>query len=52
MMTKSLAVGSLNAMGLAVSPKLVMNFKLIVMLLRRLAGVVRNMTQGNRAQQA
>jgi hypothetical protein len=50
-MTKSLAIGSLNAMGLAVSPKLVMNFKVVLMLLRRLAGVVRNMTQGNRAAQ-
>jgi len=50
-MTKSLAVGSLNAMGLAVSPSLVMNFKVVVMLLRRLAGVVRNMTLGNRAAQ-
>jgi hypothetical protein len=50
-MTKSLAVGSLNAMGLAVSPKLVMNLKVVLMLLRRLAGVIRNMTQGNRAAQ-
>ena len=48
-MTKSLAIGSLNAMGLAVSPKLVMNFKVVLMLLRRLAGVIRNMTQGSRA---
>ena len=47
-MTKSLAIGSLNAMGLAVSPKLVMNFKVVLMLLRRLAGVIRNMTQGGR----
>jgi len=50
-MTKSLAIGSLNAMGLAVSPKLVMNFKVVVMLLRRLASVIRNMTQGTRATQ-
>jgi UDP-MurNAc hydroxylase len=50
-MTKSLAIGSLNAMGLAVSPRLVMNFKVVLMLLRRLAAVVRNMTQGNRAAQ-
>lgn len=50
-MTKSLAIGSLNAMGLAVSPKLVMNLKVVLMLLRRLAGVIRNMTQGNRAAQ-
>jgi len=50
-MTKSLAIGSLNAMGLAVSPKLVMNLKVVLMLLRRLASVIRNMTQGNRAAQ-
>ena len=50
-MTKSLAIGSLNAMGLAVSPKLVMNLKIVLMLLRRLAGVIRNMTQGNRPAQ-
>jgi hypothetical protein len=50
-MTKSLAIGSLNAMGLAVSPKLVMNFKVVLMLLRRLAGVIRNMTRGSRAAQ-
>jgi hypothetical protein len=28
-----------------------MNLKVVLMLLRRLAGVVRNMTQGNRAAQ-
>jgi UDP-MurNAc hydroxylase len=49
-MTKSLAIGSLNAMGLAVSPKLVMNFKVVLMLLRRLASVIRTMTQGTSAQ--
>ena len=43
--------GSLNAMGLAVSPRLVMNLQVILMLLRRLTSVVRNMTQGNRAAQ-
>ena len=48
---KSLAIGSLNAMGLAVSLRLVMNLKVVLMLLRRLAGVIRNMTQGNRAAQ-
>jgi hypothetical protein len=51
-MTKSLAIGSLNAMGLAVSPKLVMNFKVVLMLLRRLAAVVRNMAAGNRAAES
>jgi UDP-MurNAc hydroxylase len=50
-MTKSLAIGSLNAMGLAVSLRLVMNFKVVVMLLRRLASVIRNMTLGTRATQ-
>ena len=50
-MTKSLAIGSLNAMGLAVSPRLVMNLRVILMLLRRLTLVVRNMTPGNRAAQ-
>jgi hypothetical protein len=48
-MTKSLAIGSLNAMGLAVSPKLVMNLKVVLMLLRRLTSVMRNMTRGGRA---
>jgi UDP-MurNAc hydroxylase len=51
-MTKSLAIGSLNAMGLAVSPRLVMNFKVVLMLLRRLGAVVRNMTAGRAAQNA
>jgi hypothetical protein len=50
-MTKSLAIGSLNAMGLAVAPSLVMNFKVVLMLLRRLASVIRNMTAGGRAAQ-
>ena len=39
-MTKSLAIGSLNAMGLAVAPSLVMNLKVVLMLLRRLASVI------------
>jgi hypothetical protein len=47
-MTKSLAIGSLNAMGLAVSPSLVLNFKVVLALLRRLASVIRNMTKGER----
>jgi UDP-MurNAc hydroxylase len=48
-MTKSLAIGSLNAMGLAVSPSLVMNLKVVLALLRRLAAVIRNMTGASRA---
>jgi hypothetical protein len=40
-----------HMMGLAVSLRLVMNFKVVVMLLRRLASVIRNMTQGARATQ-
>ena len=51
-MTKSLAIGSLNAMGLAVSPKLVMNFKVVLMLLRRLGSVIRTMAQGAQKQGA
>jgi hypothetical protein len=51
-MTKSLAIGSLNAMGLAVSPKLVMNFKVVLMLLRQLGSVVRTMAQGTQKQGA
>jgi hypothetical protein len=50
-MTKSLAIGSLNAMGLAVSPKLVMDFKVALKLLRQLASVVRNMMQGGAQKQ-
>ena len=50
--TKSLAIGSLNAMGLAVSPKLVMNFKVVLMLLRRLGSVIRTMTLGAQKQGA
>lgn len=38
-------------MGLAVAPRLVMNLKVILLLLRRLTLVVRNMTPGNRAAQ-
>jgi len=49
-MTKSLAIGSLNAMGLAVSLRLVMNFKVVLMLLRRLGAVIRTMTQGTQKQ--
>jgi len=51
-MTKSLAIGSLNAMGLAVSLKLVMNFKVVLMLLRRLGSVIRTMTLGAQKQGA
>jgi UDP-MurNAc hydroxylase len=45
-MTKSLAVGSLNAMGLAVSPKLLLNTRVVTLLLWRLRSVVRGMSQG------
>jgi UDP-MurNAc hydroxylase len=51
-MTKSLALGSLNAMGLAVSPRLAFNFKVVLLLLRRLTSVVREMTQGGSREQA
>jgi hypothetical protein len=45
-MTKSLAIGSLNAMGLSVSPKLALNAKVVLLLLRRLTSVVRAMAPG------
>jgi len=45
-MTKSLAIGSLNAMGLSVSPRLLLNPGIVLDLLGRLAGVLRGMTSG------
>ncbi|MBX9720349.1 MAG: hypothetical protein K2X81_03045, partial [Candidatus Obscuribacterales bacterium] len=39
-MTKSLAIGSLNAMGLSLSPTLLGNFRVIVILMRILSGVL------------
>jgi hypothetical protein len=39
-------------MGLAVSPGLVMNFKVVLMLLGRLAGVIRHMSGNRAARQA
>jgi UDP-MurNAc hydroxylase len=42
-MTKSLAIGSLNAMGLAVSPRLVLNLPIVLILLRLLVTVLRTM---------
>jgi len=50
-MTKSLAIGSINAMGLAVSPSLVMNLKKVLMLTRRLASVTHNATSAGRTTQ-
>lgn len=49
-MTKSLAIGSLNAMGLSVSPRLVLNAKVVLLLLHRLASVVRSMSSGPERQ--
>jgi hypothetical protein len=43
-MTKSLAIGSLNAMGLSVSPRLLLNARVVLNLLRQLAGVLRAMS--------
>jgi hypothetical protein len=47
-MTKSLAIGSLNAMGLSLSLRLLTNFKVIVILLKILSGVLDKirLTQG------
>lgn len=44
-MTKSLAIGSLNAMGLSLSPSLLYNFQVIIILLRILAGVLSKLKQ-------
>jgi UDP-MurNAc hydroxylase len=45
-MTKSLAIGSLNAMGLSVSPRLLLNARIVLNLLGQLAGVLRGMSSG------
>lgn len=47
-MTKAFAVGSLNAMGLSLSPKLLFDFKFIVLLLRILNGVMSKLQQDER----
>lgn len=48
-MTKSLAIGSLNAMGLSLSPKLLFDFQVIIMLLNILAGVLSKLRQSEKA---
>lgn len=48
-MTKSLAIGSLNAMGLSLSPRLLLDFQVIVMLLNILAGVLNKLRQSENA---
>jgi hypothetical protein len=45
-MTRSLAIGSLNAMGLSISPRLLFNVHVVVVLLRRLRGVLGRMKGG------
>lgn len=47
-MTKSLAIGSLNAMGMSLSPKLAMDFHVVVMLLNILAGVLSKLRQSEK----
>jgi len=44
-MTKSLAIGSLNAMGLSLSLKLLFDFQVILILLRILAGVLSKLNE-------
>ena len=46
-MTRALAIGSLNAMGLSISPRLLFNMHVVVGLLRRLRGVLGRMKSGN-----
>jgi len=46
-MTKSLAIGSLNAMGLSVSPRLLLNLPIVLILLRLLVTVLHTMSSGS-----
>jgi hypothetical protein len=39
-MTRALAIGSLNAMGLSISPSLIFNARVVMILVRRLRGVL------------
>ncbi len=51
-MTRSLAIGSLNAMGLSISPRLIFEWRLVLILLRRLKGVMNRLTRGPVAESA
>jgi hypothetical protein len=51
-MTKSLAIGSLNAMGLSVSPRLLLNLPIVLILLRLLVTVLRTMSSGGERAKA
>lgn len=45
MMTRALAVGSLNSMGLSISPALLLNPRVVLSLLRQLRGMVRRLAR-------
>ena len=51
-MTRALAIGSLNAMGLSISLRLLFNVHVVVILLRRLRGVLARLKGGATAQSA
>ncbi len=44
-LTKSLALGSLNGLGLSIGPGLVTDYEVVVLLLQRLAGVMKKMSR-------
>jgi UDP-MurNAc hydroxylase len=50
-MTRSLGIGSLNAMGLSISPRLVLDFRVLLILLRRLKQVMARLKTRDAARQ-
>jgi hypothetical protein len=50
-MTRTLGIGSLNAMGLSISPSLALNFRVLLILLRRLQQVMTRLKSGDAARQ-
>ncbi|MBV8358967.1 MAG: MBL fold metallo-hydrolase [Deltaproteobacteria bacterium] len=49
-MTRALAVGSLNSMGLSISPALLLNPRVVLSLLRQLRGMLRRLRQRNKPE--
>jgi hypothetical protein len=51
-MTRALAIGSLNAMGLSISPRLVFDLRVVAVLARRLHQVLARLKRGDAAQES
>lgn len=51
-MTRALAIGSLNAMGLSISPRLVFDLRVVAILLRRLRQVLARLKAGDAAPES